>query len=44
MHFVVCVFKTIIKDNRFLMLIEEGGRFAKDLIASLGKRITGDTR
>ncbi|KAH6702769.1 hypothetical protein BKA61DRAFT_196718 [Leptodontidium sp. MPI-SDFR-AT-0119] len=43
-HFVVCVFETIVKDDRFLVLMEEGGRFARDLTASLGKRITGDAR
>ncbi|MAD84046.1 MAG: hypothetical protein CL912_13880 [Deltaproteobacteria bacterium] len=31
-HFVVCVFGTIVKDDKFLGLMEEGGCFARDLI------------
>jgi hypothetical protein len=30
LHFVVCVFQTIVKDNNFLGLMEEGGHFARD--------------
>lgn len=41
-HFVVCVFEIIVKDNSFLELMEEGGRFARDLTGLLGKRITGN--
>ena len=40
--FVVCVFETIVKDNSFLELMEEGGCFARDLIGLLSKRITGN--
>jgi hypothetical protein len=41
-HFVVCVFGTIVKNDSFLELMEEGGRFARDLTGLLGKRITGN--
>lgn len=39
-HFVVCVFETTVKENSFLELVEEGGRFARDLTGLLGKIIT----
>jgi hypothetical protein len=39
-HFVVYMFKTIVKDNSFLELINNRRRFAKDLIGLLSKRIT----
>ena len=41
-HFVVCVFETMVRDDRFLELMEEGGRFARDLTGLLAKRIMGN--
>lgn len=41
-HFVVCVFGTIVKDDKFLGMMEEGGCFASDLIGLLGERIIGN--
>lgn len=43
-HFVVCVFMTIVKDDGFLGLMEEGGCFVRDLTGLLGERIIGDAR
>jgi hypothetical protein len=40
-HFVVCLFERIVKDNKFLKLIEERGCFARDLTGLFGKRTTG---
>lgn len=41
-HFVVCVFETIEKNDSFLALVEKGGFFERDLTGLLGKRITGN--
>ncbi len=41
-QFAMCVFETIVKDDSFLDLVEEGGRFARDLTGLLGKRMTGN--
>ncbi|CZS92519.1 uncharacterized protein RAG0_03135 [Rhynchosporium agropyri] len=38
-HFVVCVFGKIVKDDKFLGMMEEGGCFARDLTGLLGERI-----
>jgi hypothetical protein len=43
-HFVVCVFGTIVKDDKFPGLMEAGGCFARDLTGLLGERIIGDAR
>ncbi len=41
-HFAVCVFESLVKEDSFLELMEEGGRFARDLTALLGKRVIGN--
>lgn len=43
-HFVICVFGTIVKDDKFLGLVEEGGCFARDLTGLLGERIIAHTK
>jgi len=38
-HYVVCLYETIAKDDGFLVLVEEGGPFARDLVNMSLRRI-----
>ena len=38
-HYVACVFETVASDDSFLVLMEEGGPFIRDLAPMLLKRI-----
>ncbi len=38
-HYVACVFETVAKDDGFLVLMEEGGPFIRDLTNMLLKRV-----
>jgi hypothetical protein len=40
-HFIVCVFEDVVRDNSFLELVEERGPFARDFTRLLGIIMTG---